>query len=164
MARLCVLEKPADGKRIYQFVEVKQHTKDYIRNNQRKVKNIFRALNLDYRVAYGITPDGSPNFENRAGVHANWRVASIIGTSSGMRSSSKPDLRGNIVTSEILALMFAQLPAADLTFTSITSSPAVRPIASERRLRLPQYSGSRSRRVGACHRSRTQLMRPAQSA
>ncbi len=60
-----------DGKTIYQFVEVKQHTKDNIRNNQRKVKNIFRALDLDYRVAYGITADGSPNFENRAGVNSH---------------------------------------------------------------------------------------------
>jgi hypothetical protein len=64
-------KKSPDGKTIYQFVEVKQHNNDNIRNNQRKVKNIFRSFNLDYRVAYGLLPDGSPNFQKRKGVNGH---------------------------------------------------------------------------------------------
>jgi hypothetical protein len=64
-------KKAADGKTTYQFVEVKQYMNDNIRNNQRKVKNIFRSFNLDYRVAFGILPDGSPNFQKRKGINGH---------------------------------------------------------------------------------------------
>jgi len=63
------------GKRKYIFVEVKKpimrgtpfcrkKKKHPITPPQRRIKNIFQDLGLDYRVCFGLLEDGSPNFRN----------------------------------------------------------------------------------------------------
>ena len=61
------------GKREYIFVEVKRNIKPgtpfYKKNKkhnlitpaQRRIKNIFQDLGLDYRVCFGLLEDGTPN-------------------------------------------------------------------------------------------------------
>lgn len=63
------------GKREYVFVEVKKpiipgtpfcgkKKKRPITPAQRRIKNIFQDLGLDYRVCFGLSEDGLPNFRN----------------------------------------------------------------------------------------------------
>lgn len=81
----CFWKKEPGKKAEYIFVEVKpapplkgtpfRKKKTYSQQNvltppQRKIKNIFKSLGLDFRVAFGVNNDGSPNYEvPRAGIN-----------------------------------------------------------------------------------------------
>lgn len=63
------------GKREYIFVEVKKpiipgtpfsrkKIKHPLTPPQRRMKNIFQDLGLDYRACFGLLKNGSPNFRN----------------------------------------------------------------------------------------------------
>ncbi|MAH46458.1 hypothetical protein CMI37_11540 [Candidatus Pacearchaeota archaeon] len=50
------------------FVEVKRSDQNTIKSHQRRIKNIFKKLGLDYRVAFGMK-DGKPDYKQRAGLN-----------------------------------------------------------------------------------------------
>jgi VRR-NUC domain-containing protein len=58
----CFWKKNKNGAPEFIFVEVKRHDEGNIKPWQRKIKNIFRSLNLDYRVAFGLNEDGTSRF------------------------------------------------------------------------------------------------------
>lgn len=78
----CFWKSLPGGKRKYIFVEVKKpvvpgspfsrkkKNRQPVTPAQRRIKNIFLDLGLDYRVAFGLLPDGTPDFRvNVAGIN-----------------------------------------------------------------------------------------------
>ena|SRR3989338_3732627 len=77
------------SKREYIFVEVKKpiisgtpfsrkKKQRPITSPQRRIKNIFYDLGLDYRVCFGLREDGSPNFRSDlAGINKKYKKVDI---------------------------------------------------------------------------------------
>lgn len=59
----CFYKENGKGKREYIFVEVKRSNQNSIKPAQRKMRNIFKRHGIAYKVAFGVFPDGSPNFK-----------------------------------------------------------------------------------------------------
>lgn len=53
----------ADGKNEVVFVEVKPPEGRTIKRHQDAIKQLLEELGADYRVAFGVNEDGSPNFK-----------------------------------------------------------------------------------------------------
>src|ERR1700756_2605952 len=62
LARFCFYRKRKNQPPEIIFVEVKRYDEDNIKPWQRKIKNLFRSVNLDYRVAFGLNENGTPRF------------------------------------------------------------------------------------------------------
>ena len=65
----CFYKKKRGQKTEYVFVEVKRKEEKNIKNYQRKIKNIFKDLGLDYKICFGVLEDGSPNFRKERGLN-----------------------------------------------------------------------------------------------
>jgi len=66
----CFWKKEKGKKPEVIFVEVKRSNQSGIKTPQRKIKNIFKKLGLDHRIAFGVLEDGSPNYAKHPGLNS----------------------------------------------------------------------------------------------
>lgn len=67
-------KKRPGQKTEYLFIEVKRPNQNTIKAWQRRIKNVFEDLGLDYFVCFGLNSEGKPDFKQLPGLNNKKRT------------------------------------------------------------------------------------------